>query len=93
MPEDHKTLNAAKKALAENEETKELSLEHLHLSAVAGVVFVDGEFESEAVRDLMLGVMRGAPGVRMVRDRTQINPDARAGGWKEPHRHEGRREG
>jgi hypothetical protein len=89
MPDDTKTVKAAEKALAENETTAKMTLEHLHLSAVAGVVFVDGEFESAEMRELVVGVIKAAPGVRLVRDRTQINPDARGGGWKQPHLHEG----
>ena len=89
MPEDRKTVHAVEKALAENEATKEMSLGHLHFSAVAGVVFIDGEFESEEMRETVVGVAKATPGVRMVRDRSQINPDARGGGWKQPHLHEG----
>ena len=89
MPEDRKTVHAVEKVLAEHETTKEMSLEHLHLSAVAGVVFLDGEVESEAMRDQLLEIIRGVEGVRMVRNRTQINPEAQAGGWKDPHQHGG----
>ena len=89
MPEDRKTVRAVEKALAENEATKEMNLEHLHFSAVAGVVFIDGEFESEEMRETVVGVAKATDGVRLVRDRTQINPDARGGGWKQPHLHEG----
>jgi osmotically-inducible protein OsmY len=87
MPEDHKTVHAVEKALAENETTKEMNFEHLHLSAVAGVVFLDGAFVSEEMRETVVGVIKATAGVRMVRDRTQINAEARAGGWKEPHQH------
>ena len=89
MPEDRKTVHAVEKALAESEATKDMNLEHLHFSAVAGVVFIDGEFESEEMRETVVGVAKATPGVRLVRDRTQINPDARGGGWKQPHLHEG----
>lgn len=89
MPEDRKTVRAVEKALAENEGTKEMSLEHLHFSAVAGVVFLDGEFESEEHREQVLQIIKAVEGVRLVRDRTQINPEARGGGWKQPHLHEG----
>jgi osmotically-inducible protein OsmY len=90
MPEDTKTASAARKALAESEQTKEMDLEQVHISASAGVVFVDGEFDSQDTREAVLAVLRGAPGVRFVRDRTQINPEARGGGWREPHHHEAR---
>ena len=86
MPEDRKTVHAVEKALEENEPTK--GLEHLHLSAVAGVVFLDGELESEELRAEVIKIAKAATGVRMVRDRTQINPNARGGGWKQPHTHE-----
>jgi len=89
MPEDRKTVHVVEKALAENEATKDMSLEHLHLSAVAGVLFIDGAFESEEMRETVVGVAKATDGVRLVRDRTQINPDARGGGWKQPHMHEG----
>lgn len=88
MPEDAKSVKAVEKALAEDETTSKMTLEHLHFSAVAGVVFVDGEFESEEMRERVVAVAKAAPGVRLVRDRTQINPDARGGGWKQPHMHE-----
>jgi osmotically-inducible protein OsmY len=89
MPEDRKTVHAVEKALAEHESTMEMDLGHLHLSAVAGVVFIDGEFESVEMRETVVEVAKAVPGVRLVRDRTQINPDARGGGWKQPHLHEG----
>ncbi len=87
MPEDRKLVHAVEKALAENEATKALG--HLHISAVSGVVFLDGEVESEEQRDAVLAAAKAVEGVRMVRNRLQINPDARGGGWREPHRHEG----
>ena len=50
---------------------------------------MDGELESVELRAKVIEVAKSVPGVRMVRDRTQINPDARGGGWKQPHTHEG----
>ena len=88
MPEDAKTMKAVEKALADDETTAKMTFEHLHFSAVAGVVFVDGEFESGEMREKVIEVIKAAPGVRLVRDRSQINPDARGGGWKQPHLHE-----
>jgi len=87
MPEDRKLAHAVEKALAENEATKGLG--HLHISAVSGVVFVDGEVGSEDTRDAAVVTAKAVDGVRLVRNRMQINPDARGGGWKEPHKHEG----
>jgi len=87
MPEDRKLVHAVEKTLAENEGTE--GLEHLHITAIAGVVFLDGEVETEEVRDAVVSLAKGVEGVRLVRSRLQINPDARPGGWREPHRHEG----
>ena len=87
MPEDRKLVHAVEKALAEGEATR--GLEHLHIRAVAGVVFLDGEVESREQREAVLAAAKAVEGVRMVRNRLQINPAARGGGWKEPHRHEG----
>jgi osmotically-inducible protein OsmY len=86
MPEDRKTVHAVQKALAENDATK--GIEHLHISAVSGVVFLDGEVDSDATREAVVAATKAVEGVRMVRNRLQINPDARGGGWKEPHKHE-----
>ena len=87
MPEDRKTAHAVEKALADSEETA--GLEHLHISGIAGVIFLDGELESVELRAKVIEVAKSVQGVRMVRDRTQINPNARGGGWKQPHTHEG----
>jgi osmotically-inducible protein OsmY len=87
MPEDRKTMHAVEKALAGNDATK--GLEHLHISAVSGVVFLDGEVDSDATRDAVIAAAKAVEGVRMVRNRLQINPEAKTGMWKEPHRHQG----
>jgi len=86
MPGDRKLVHAVEKALAENEETARLA--RLHISAVAGVVFVDGEVDSIEEKDAVVRVAKEIQGVRLVRDRLQINPQARGGGWQQPHLHE-----
>lgn len=85
MPENRQLVHAVEKALQENERTAKL--EHVHVTAVSGVVFLDGEVETEADRDLVVKVVKGVKGVAMVRDRLQVNPQARGGGWKQEHHH------
>lgn len=86
MPDDRRLSRAVEKALTENESTADL--QSLHVSARAGVVFLDGEVGSEDQREAALAVAKKVEGVRLVRDRVQINPEARAGGWRAPHQHE-----
>jgi osmotically-inducible protein OsmY len=86
MPEDRKLAHAVQKAVAENQETA--NLQHLHISAVSGAVFLDGEVESAEQRATVLKVVKAVEGVKLVRDRLQINPQARGGGWKQEHQHE-----
>lgn len=87
MPENRQLVHAVQKALKENEATA--GLDHLHIRAVSGVVFLDGEVESEAVKDTVVQLVKGVDGVHMLRDRLQINPQARGGGWRQEHQHEG----
>jgi osmotically-inducible protein OsmY len=86
MPEDRKLMHAVEKALSEDERTS--GLRSVHVKAVGAAVFVDGEVESDEQRDAVLEVAKGVKGVGLVRDRLQITPESRAGGWREPHRHE-----
>ena len=86
MPDDRRLSRAVEKALTENESTA--SLQSLHVSARAGVVFLDGEVGSKEQREAAVALAKKVEGVRLVRDRTQINPEARAGGWRAPHQHE-----
>ena len=86
MPEDRRLSRAVEKALAENESTADLR--SLHVSARAGVVFLDGEVSSKDQREAAVALAKKLEGVRLVRDRVQINPEARAGGWRAPHQHE-----
>lgn len=86
MPEDRKLTHAVEKALSEEERTS--SLQSVHVKGVAGVVFLEGEVELREQRDAVEEVVKGVEGVRMVRNRLQVNPESRAGGWREPHRHE-----
>ena len=86
MPEDRKLAHAVEKALGEDERTS--GAHSVHVKAVSGVVFLEGEASSVEERRVVEQVVKGVEGVRMVRSRLQINPQARGGGWKEPHRHE-----
>ncbi|MFB3881191.1 MAG: BON domain-containing protein [Armatimonadota bacterium] len=87
MPESQKLAHAVQKALAGDERTK--GLDHLHVKAVGAAIFLDGEVASEELRDAIEEVTKKVEGVGMVRNRLQINPQARGGGWREEHKHEG----
>ena len=86
MPEDRKLTHAVEKALKEDARTS--ALHSVHIKAVAGVIFMEGEVESVEQRAALNEVVKKVEGVRMVRDRLQVNPDARGGGWREPHHHQ-----
>lgn len=86
MPESQKLAHAVEKALADNEPTA--GLDHVHVKAVGAAIFLDGEVESEGLRDAVEEVAKKVHGVGMVRNRLQINPQARGGGWREEHHHE-----
>jgi len=86
MPEDRKLTHAVEKALAEDKRTS--GLESVHVKAVSGVIFLEGEVASREDGATVNEVVRKVEGVRLVRDRLQVNPQSRAGGWREPHRHE-----
>jgi osmotically-inducible protein OsmY len=86
MPEDRKKTHGVEKALADDERTAEI--DSIHVKAVGGAVFLEGEVESREMRDIVEEVVKGVEGVKLVRNRLQINPDARPGGWREPHYHE-----
>ena len=87
MPEDRKLARVVEKALGEDERTS--GVHSIHIRAISGVVFLEGEVESEEEREAVEQVVKGVEGVRLVRSRLQINPQARGGGWREPHHHEG----
>jgi osmotically-inducible protein OsmY len=86
MPESQKLAHAVEKALAEEKRTA--GLDHVHVKAVGAAIFLDGEVESDEVRDIVEQVTKKVQGVGMVRNRLQINPQARGGGWREEHHHE-----
>jgi len=87
MPENRQLVHAVEKALKEDKATA--GLEHVHVRAVSGVVFLDGEVESEEQKGTVIQLVKAVDGVRLVRDRLQINPQSRGGGWKQEHQHEG----
>jgi osmotically-inducible protein OsmY len=86
MPEDRKLTHAVEEALAKDERTAQLV--SVHVKAVGPAIFVDGEVETREQRGIVEEVVKKVEGVAMVRNRLQINPQAQAGGWREPHRHE-----
>jgi osmotically-inducible protein OsmY len=88
MPESAKLTHAVEKALAADERTAGLE-HHVHVKAVGAAVFLDGEVESDEMRDLVIELVKKVEGVGLVRDRLQINPQARGGGWREEHAHGG----
>ena len=85
MPDSQKLAHAVHKALAEDERT--VGLGHLHIKAVGPAIFLDGEVSSDELRATVEEVTKKVEGVGMVRNRLQINPQARGGGWREEHHH------
>ena len=85
MPEDAALLAKVREALSKNEALIELHL-HLHLRAVGGVIFLDGEVGSEEERRALDAAIREVEGVKWVQDRLQVHagdtPEDR-----DPHRH------
>ncbi len=71
MAEDAALLAKVKEALAGQEE---LPHAHLHFRAVGGVIFLDGEVETEEEREGVEKFIRGVEGVRFVQNRLQVNP-------------------
>lgn len=86
MPEDRKLTHAVEEALAKDKRTS--GMDSVHVKAVSGVIFLEGEVGSRQEGAAVNEVIKKVKGVRLVRDRLQINPQSRAGGWREPHRHE-----
>jgi osmotically-inducible protein OsmY len=86
MPEDRRLTHAVEKALAEDERTSGLS--SVHVKAVGPVVFLEGQVGSDEQRDAVEEIAKAVEGVRLIRNRLQIDPSAQPGGWREPHRHE-----
>jgi osmotically-inducible protein OsmY len=46
----------------------------VHLKAVGGVVFLDGEVNSEEDKETLEELIQKVEGVRFVQNRTQVNP-------------------
>jgi osmotically-inducible protein OsmY len=86
MPQSAKLTHAVEDALAKDERTS--GLDQVSVKAVGAAVFLDGEVESREVSEIVEEVVKKVDGVGMVRNRLQIYPQARGGGWREPHRHE-----
>jgi osmotically-inducible protein OsmY len=86
MPQPQRLARAVEDALAEDKRTADLP--SIHVKAVGPAIFLDGEVESRELSGIVEEVAGKVDGVGMVRNRLQINPQARAGGWREPHHHE-----
>ncbi len=86
MSQSQKLARAVDDALAKDERTAALS--SIHVKTVGAAVFLDGEVETKELSAIVEEVAKKVEGVGMVRNRLQINPQARAGGWREPHYHE-----
>jgi osmotically-inducible protein OsmY len=86
MPQSQKLAHAVEDALAKDERTADIS--SLHVKAVGPAIFLDGEVETRELAETVEEVTKKVQGVGMVRNRLQINPQARTGGWREAHRHE-----
>ena len=86
MPADRKMVHAIEKALTEDKRTSGLT--SLHINAVSGVVFLEGSVGSSEERDVVVEVVKKVDGVRLVREKLQIDPDRTAGGWREAQHHE-----
>jgi len=86
MPEGRKLTHAVEQALAQDERIAQVG--SVHVKAVGPAVFIDGEVETQEQRGLVEEIVKNVEGVGMVRNRLQINPQAQAGGWRQPHRHE-----
>jgi len=84
MSEDSALLAKVKEALGKDEAFRGL---RLHLRAVGGVVFLDGEVKSEEERAAVEALVREIEGVRWVQNRLQVNaPDTPAD--RDRHYHE-----
>jgi osmotically-inducible protein OsmY len=52
----------------------EIRHEHIHLKVVGGVVFLDGEADSEEEKETLEAEIKKVDGVRFVQNRLQVNP-------------------
>lgn len=87
MPEDAALIHKVKELL-EKDEVLGALLPHLHLRAVGGVVFLDGEAGSDEELEALEAKIREIEGVKWVQNRLQVRaPDTPTD--REPHRHGG----
>jgi len=86
MPEGRKLTHVVEQALAQDERIAQAG--SVHVKAVGPAIFIDGEVETQEQRGIVEEIVKNVKGVGMVRNRLQINPQAQAGGWRQPHRHE-----
>jgi osmotically-inducible protein OsmY len=73
MPENAALVHKIKEALAQDENLSQLHL-RIHLRAVDGVIFLDGEVADKAESDALAELIGKVEGVRWVQNRLQINP-------------------
>ena len=71
MAADAELLTKVKEALAQEGTPPH---HRVHLKSVGGVIFLDGEVNSEEDNKALEGLIRKVEGVRFVQNRAQINP-------------------
>jgi osmotically-inducible protein OsmY len=73
MPENAALVRKIKEAISQEETLSHLHL-RIHLRAVDGVVFLDGEVADKAESDALAVLIGKVEGVRWVQNRLQVNP-------------------
>jgi osmotically-inducible protein OsmY len=73
MPENAALVHKIKEAIAQEESLSHLHL-RIHLRAVDGVVFLDGEVGNEAESTALNELIGKIEGVRWVQNRLQVHP-------------------
>jgi osmotically-inducible protein OsmY len=73
MPEDATLVHKIKEVIAQEESLRHLHL-RIHLRAVDGVVFLDGEVSDKAESEALAALIGKVEGVRWVQNRLQLHP-------------------
>jgi osmotically-inducible protein OsmY len=71
MSEDAALLAKVKEALEKDEA---MPHHRLHLRAVGGVIFLDGEVDNDEEREAVQAFIKAIEGVKFVQNRLQVNP-------------------
>ena len=71
MPEDMALLARLKEALNKDKQLSRVH-PHIHLRAIGGVVFLDGEVPTAAQSEQIEAVLKEVEGVRFVQNRLQV---------------------